>query len=104
MAAKKKPAIDNGSGSTPTAKDIEKRYGSKMPSGMRSLGKAGYVKSFQDVVAEGPWGTKKGDKAAKKVASKQWDRTFGPAANKPRKSKSTKNPVVNYKNKLKKMK
>lgn len=91
MASKKSKGspIDMTNGSTPTPKQIERRYGSKMPAGNRSLGKAGYIKSLQDVAAEGPWGnTPRVAKSAAAVASKQWDRTFGPTVNKPAKPKA----------------
>lgn len=97
-AKKKKPAIDTGELLGPSVSQIEKRYGKKMPAGMRSGGLKGNIHALQGAVSEGPWGgTIRGDKNAEIVARKQWARTFGPQANKPRKAKSVKKSVVKKK-------
>ena len=79
----KRSPIEMTNGS-PTQSELNKAYGTKMPAGYRSYGRAGYAKAMADVAAEGPWGTGKNiEKAVTPWANKQWDRTFGPATNKP---------------------
>jgi len=67
---------------------IRKRYKStgSVPAGTKKVSLKEYVTSFQDVVAEGSMGTGKATmNAAAKVATAEWNASFGPKKAAPKK-------------------